>query len=75
MENPSPTGTLQRNGPEPRKDDFWEALSSNYNYLMNDELIASCRVRTLSPSFLHPPLSTILLVFKVKAMQCMRGKK
>ncbi|XP_077537806.1 klarsicht isoform X2 [Haemaphysalis longicornis] len=59
MENPSPTGTLQRNGPEPRKDDFWEALSSNYNYLMNDELIASCREASgelaLDESRLSPP--------------------
>lgn len=35
-------GTLLR-GAEVRKDDFWEALSSNYDYLMNDELIATCR--------------------------------
>nr|XP_054927647.1 uncharacterized protein LOC126532996 isoform X1 [Dermacentor andersoni]XP_054927648.1 uncharacterized protein LOC126532996 isoform X1 [Dermacentor andersoni] len=38
-----PSSFSQRNGLEPRKDDFWEALSSNYNYLMNDELIATCR--------------------------------
>ncbi|XP_076355434.1 uncharacterized protein LOC143249453 isoform X2 [Tachypleus tridentatus] len=25
------------------KDDFWEALQSNYNYLMDDELITTCR--------------------------------
>ncbi|KAL1426194.1 hypothetical protein MTO96_018451 [Rhipicephalus appendiculatus] len=43
MENISPSTLSQRNGLESRKDDFWEALSSNYNYLMNDELIATCR--------------------------------
>ncbi|KAK8773554.1 hypothetical protein V5799_011913 [Amblyomma americanum] len=43
MENISPSSLSQRNGLEPRKDDFWEALSSNYYYLMNDELIATCR--------------------------------
>ncbi|KAM7289783.1 hypothetical protein ISCGN_029911 [Ixodes scapularis] len=41
----SPHGTLQRGTLEVRKDDFWEAISSNYDYLMNDELIASCRRR------------------------------
>lgn len=39
----SPHGTLQRGNLEVRKDDFWEAISSNYDYLMNDELIVSCR--------------------------------
>lgn len=43
MDNISPSSLSQRNGLESRKDDFWEALSSNYNYLMNDELIATCR--------------------------------
>lgn len=26
------------------RDEFWDALSSNYDYLMDDGLIATCRV-------------------------------
>ncbi|XP_064484153.1 uncharacterized protein LOC135396874 isoform X2 [Ornithodoros turicata] len=36
----SPQGTLRR---ELRRDDFWEAISPDYNYLMDCELIQSCR--------------------------------
>lgn len=27
------------------RDEFWDALSSNYDYLMDDGLIATCRVK------------------------------
>jgi hypothetical protein len=27
------------------KDEFWAALQSNYNYLMDNNLIESCKVR------------------------------
>ncbi|CAN8008644.1 unnamed protein product, partial [Ixodes pacificus] len=59
----SPHGTLQRGTLEVRKDDFWEAISSNYDYLMNDELIASCREASgelaLNEAGVSPPCETL----------------
>ncbi|CAN8031153.1 unnamed protein product [Ixodes persulcatus] len=58
-----PHGTLQRGTLEVRKDDFWEAISSNYDYLMNDELIASCREASgelaLNEAGVSPPCETL----------------